>query len=91
MEDGADASGSDFGDGEGACRAILEEGDGAFILPEVGESAAQGDGGDGEEGAVDEAWCVWVTCEGEVEAVVVDGAESGAEQGSAGELFGKIF
>lgn len=82
LVDGADAGGSDFHAEDGAEGFGFEFGDGAFVFPEVGEALAEGDGGDGEEGAVEGAGFAGGAGAGEVEAVVVDRAESGEEEGA---------
>lgn len=53
-----------------------------LVLPEVGEVAPQGDGRDGEEGAVEETGLGRRAGGGKMESVVVDGTEAGEDQGA---------
>lgn len=57
--------------------------DDLFISEEVGNLMSEGNGIHGEEGAVDGVGIFGCACEGEMQAVVIDGAEAG-EEGGAG-------
>ena len=82
LVDGTDAGGSDFHADDGAEGFSFGLGDGALVFPHVGKALAQGEGGDGEEGAVDDAGFAGGAIAGEVEAVVVDGAETAEDEGA---------
>ena len=90
MLDGADVGGADFEEENGAEVCGDEFGEDAFVLPKVGEVFAEGDGGNGVEGAVEDAWGSRGSGGGEVEAVVVDGAEAGEDEGAVS-VFGGEF
>lgn len=85
--DGADTGGADFHADDGAHGFGLKLGDGALVFPHVGEALTQGEGGDGKEGAVDDAGFAGGAIAGKVEAVVVDGAEAAEDEGAVLILF----
>lgn len=90
LDDTADVGGADFEEEDGAEAIGFELCEDAFVFPEIGETAAEGDGADGEEMAVEEGWGVWGAGAGEVEAVVIDRAETTEDEGTGGVFIGEF-
>lgn len=90
LDDAADVGGADFEEEDGAEAIGFEACEDPFILPEIGETAAEGDGADGVEMAVEEGWGVRGSGAGEVEAVVIDRAETAEDEGTGGVFCGEI-
>lgn len=88
--DCSDAGSADFHANDRAEVLGDQFGDGAFVLPEVGEALAQGEGGDGEEGALDHAGFAWNARAGEMVAMVIDGAEAGEKKRAVLVFFGEF-
>ena len=80
LVDGADTGGPDFQEQDVSKLEGLQPGDRALVLPEVVQVLTQGEGGDGEQRAVEDPGGRGDAGDGEVEAVVVDRAEPGKDQ-----------
>lgn len=90
LDDAADVGGADFEEEDGAEAIGFESCEDAFVFPEIGETAAEGDGADGVELAVEESWGAWGSGAGEVEAVVIDRAETAEDEGAGGVFCGEF-
>ena len=90
LDDAADVGGADFEEEDGAEAIGFEVREDAFVFPEIGEAAAEGDGADGVEMAVEESWGARGSGAGEVEAVVIDRAETAEDEGAGGVFCGEF-
>ncbi len=90
LDDAADVGGADFEEEDGAEAIGFESCEDAFVFPEIGETAAEGDGADGVELAVEESWGARGSGAGEVEAVVIDRAETAEDEGAGGVFCGEF-
>ena len=74
---GANTGGSDLEHENRAAVCRGEVSDGAFVLPEIGKIFGKGNGRYGKQGAVYNSSDGWGSICGEMEAMVIDGAETG--------------